>query len=187
MALTVGLLSTAALLLLLAAPVHVHLDVERDRAVQAGAHLSWLFGLVRLRLHPRAAPPTPEGQRPARRRSRLGARITKGIAGGMLRPDLRARLVAFLSDVLRSIRPRDVCLRARIGMDDPADTGQLWAILGPLGAGLSYYNVQLRPDFDGACFRFQAAGRVRLVPLQLLVLIAVFLMSPPVVRAFIAR
>ena len=189
MAWTVGLSCVAALLLLLVVPVHVYLAVERDRAVQTRLRLSWLFGLVRLRLHPRAAraQPTQGKQRPARRRRESRGRFAHRLARGLLRPDLRARSVAFLRDVLRAVRPRDVCLRARIGMDDPADTGRLWGLLGPLGALLSSHDVRLDPDFSGACFRFQAAARVQLIPAQLLGLGAAFLCSPSVVRALVAR
>jgi hypothetical protein len=188
-ALTVGLTFVAALLLLLAVPIHVHLAVEREGAVQARARLSWLFGLVRARAYPGAARARPKQakRRPARRRSGLGTRIARRVAGGLLRADFRARSVTFLRDVLRAVRPRNVRLSARIGLDDPADTGRLWAALGPLGALLAHRDVRLEPGFDEACLRFRAAAHVRLIPAQLLFLIAAFLASPPVIRALVAR
>jgi len=102
-----------------------------------------------------------------------------------MRPDLRARAVRFARSVLRALRPRDVRIRARIGLDDPADTGRLWAVLGPLGAQLR--NVELEPDFREAALRFRAVARVRLVPLRLLALTVAFALSPPVVRTLLAR
>ena len=43
------------------------------------------------------------------------------------------------------------------------------------------------PSFEQPCLRFHAAARVRLIPLQLLFLILVFLLSPPVLRALLAK
>jgi len=186
---TVVLLCVAALLGLLATPIHVRVALERDDAVQARARVSWLFGLVRASVFPRTTPEGPRlsEERPVRRGKALGARLGRRLAAGMLRPDLRARSVAFLIDVLKALRPRDVHLRALIGMDDPADTGQLWAVLGPLGVLLASRDVHLEPSFEEACFRFQAAARVRLIPAQLLCLSMAFLVSPPFVRALVSR
>jgi hypothetical protein len=78
-------------------------------------------------------------------------------------------------------------VRARIGFDDPADTGRLWGALGPLRVLLASRDVRLEPAFDEPCLRFRAAGRVRLIPVQLLFLTVTFLLSPPVVRALLAR
>jgi hypothetical protein len=70
-------------------------------------------------------------------------------------------------------------------MDDPADTGRLWAVLGPLGSLLSSRDVVLEPSFDEVCLRFRAAAQLRFVPLQLLFSSSAFLLSPPVIRALV--
>ena len=188
MALTVGLSIAAALLALLAVPVHLHVAVARDQAVEARVRISWLFGLVSSSVLPRTSRARrPKKQRPVGRRVKRVARNARRVAGGVLRPDLRARAIEFLRDVLKAVRPRDVRLHACIGLDDPADTGRLWGLCGSLVALFPSRDVRLEPDFDGTCFRFEATARVRVIPVQLLYLTSVFLVSPPVVRAFVAR
>ena len=182
MALAVGFACAAVVLLLLAAPIDVRVAVDRDQALRARVHVSWLFGLVRFRVRPEGTRPGMKAKRPASRRGRHGKRIARRVAGGMLRPDFRARSFAFLRGLLRAIRPRDVRVRGRIGLGDPADTGRMWGVLGTLGVLLSQHDVRLEPDFEQACLRFQAAGRMRLIPIQMLFMTTAFLVSPAVVR-----
>lgn len=185
MSLTVGLL-LAGVVLLLVTPIDVGLFLERDAAFHSRVRIRWLFGLVRFRIHPRheRARRVPKE---ASRRKRRGAHAARRATIALMRPDVRARAVGFLRDVLRALRPRDVRVRARIGLDDPADTGRLWAVLGPLGALIRSPDVELQPDFFEACFRFQATVRVRLIPLQLFALTAGLVLSPPMLRALSTR
>ena len=189
MALTVVVSCAAALLALLALPIQVQLAVERERALRARVQLSWLFGLVRLRLHPREVREerAAEQESPPARRGTRRRRIARRAAGRLFGPRLIARTFEFLRDVLGALRPRDFHLRARVGLDDPADTGQLWALLGPLGLVLAREDVQLEPAFDQACLQFEASAFIRLIPAQLLFLTAAFFLSPPVLRALVAR
>ena len=104
-----------------------------------------------------------------------------------MRPELIHRSMSLLKDVWRAVRPRDVHLTAVVGMPDPADTGRLWGVLGPLGALVQPGDIHLHPAFDESCLRFRARARVRLIPLQLGYLTLGFLVSRPVLRAVLAR
>ncbi len=75
----------------------------------------------------------------------------------------------------------------RLGLGDPADTGRLWAFLGPLNAAaqnLRNAEVRIEPEFVDPTFEFEINGRVRLVPLQFLALATAFALSPPSIRAW---
>jgi hypothetical protein len=75
----------------------------------------------------------------------------------------------------------------RLGMGDPADTGRLWALLGPLNAAadnLRHAEVQIEPDFADSSLEFQFDGRLRVVPLQLVALATGFALSPASLRAW---
>lgn len=186
---TVTLWGAAGVLLLLAIPVHLRLAIQRDPEIEASVRVTWLFGLVRFRALPRpqkATSPRPSAAREGaeeKRRPRLPRRVVRGL----LDPALRQRALRFARDVLRSLRPRDSWVFARIGFDDPADTGRLWGCLGPLGALTSSPNVQLEPVFGAACLRFRAGTHVRVVPGRLLFSMAAFLLSPPVLRAVFVK
>jgi hypothetical protein len=78
-------------------------------------------------------------------------------------------------------------VRARIGTGDPADTGRLWAILGPVSAVLSGTrgaDVEIHPEFLGAVLELRASGRMTVVPLRILALAAAFALSPPSIQAW---
>ena len=75
----------------------------------------------------------------------------------------------------------------RLGLGDPADTGRLWAIVGPLSVaaqGIRSARVRVEPAFMEAVLEFDARGRMRLVPVQFLALAIGFALSPPSVRAW---
>ena len=78
-------------------------------------------------------------------------------------------------------------MRARLGLGDPAETGRLWALLGPLNAAarnLARIDLQIEPEFLDPVFEFDARGACRLVPLRFLALAAAFLLSPATLRAW---
>ncbi len=79
-----------------------------------------------------------------------------------------------------AIHCRRCFVRARVGLDDPADTGRLWGIIGPLTSALyrSRLDVEVSPVFHGPELAFQGAAEVRVVPLQLLGTLLSFGLSP---------
>ena len=176
-----------AFLALLAVPVDLAFSVQRqDGRQERGGTLAWLFGLVRLRLgkpkvRPRAKPDHARVE--GRRRERGGAR--RIIA--MLRSEGFAwRLLRLVRDLLRRIDIRDLRMDVRVGLDDPADTGRLWAIVGPFAAMLTLppvARVAIEPEFTAETLEIDGKGRIRVVPIQLLFVLLVFVLSPSTLRA----
>ena len=166
----------AGLLALLAIPVDLEFSLQRRGGRQTGGGtLRWLFGAVRVPLHPRAKrrPPKHKG----RERGRSGARRvlsllqTEGFGG---------RLLKLAQDLLRCIRVRNLSLDVRLGLDDPADTGRLWAVAGPLAAMLPLppaTRLTVVPDFATEVFEAEGQGRIRIVPIRCLAAILVFVLS----------
>ena len=96
------------------------------------------------------------------------------------------RLLRLARRLLASFRIQELELKARLGLDDPADTGRLWAVVGPLSAlvaGSGIARIEVEPDFTSALLTFDGRGRIRLVPLRPLSLVLVFLLSPNTIRA----
>jgi len=178
-------------LLLLAVPVDMEFRLEGIEPFTGEVGVRWLFGLVRFRIPvPGAGKPTPRPEaRPKAARARARPR-----AGGRRRPVLAARRQAAVSrrvyrrlrDLVRAVHLRRLRLLMRLGLGDPADTGRLWALVGPLNAVAQLRNAELRiePEFVEPVLEFQADGRVLLVPLRFLVLAIAFALSPPTIRAW---
>jgi hypothetical protein len=177
------------LLLLLAVPVELEVRLQGIEPLEGQVAIGWLFGLVRFRIPiPGAArtekePETRPKELPERARPRSRSRN----ALAALRPaEFRGRLYRLIRDVVRAVNVRRLSLRVRLGLGDPADTGRLWALMGPLDALARMGNaeVRLEPDFVDPVLEFQLDGRVRLVPLRFIALAVAFVLSPPTIRAW---
>lgn len=193
-ALILGLLP-ALVIGLLAVPLSVAFSIRRLRETRGVIRFRWLFGIVRFRVRiPRAgataARPAPEGevrapgrkQRKSRQRWRPG-----GVLSLMRERAIRRRVVGFLRDLLRATHARRLFLRLRIGLGDPADTGRLWALVGPvagLARNVSGATLRIEPEFIDPVFEVESHGQFRLVPLRLIALTAAFALSPTMLRAW---
>jgi len=73
-----------------------------------------------------------------------------------------------------------------IGLPDPAETGEavglLWAAIFPLDA-LIPLRATIVPSFSEEMLAGSAEGRLRIVPIKILPPLALFLLSPPALRA----
>ena len=167
----------ALIILLLCVPLDAVLNVDVYGKPKFGMKLEWLFGLVSKEI--RKGEKKPEEKKraaedePKRRRRRIRARTifeilrTKGLLGQFKR---------LLKDVLGCFKIRDLIVNLRVGLDNPADTGLLFAIIGPATFKLSSsfpQKIKLQPAFDEAVLEGYLHGAVRLQPIQLV---------PPILR-----
>jgi len=174
------------LIALLAIPVTLTFQVSWPNAYQQDAVLAWALGLVRVRI-PASEPKALSTEGDASKRKTDGSRHSSGrktnvLAAIQLKP-FRRRIVRFISDVWHAVHKEDVSLHVRVGLGDPADTGQLWAIIGPIAGLLA--NVQgaaiaIEPEFSDSTFELNSAGSIRIIPLQLILVSIALLLSPPI-------
>ena len=172
-----------ALGLLLAIPVHVSFVVRRREALSRRIYIGWMFGMIHVPLR-------PAKRRVSRRRRRRAGKRTTGHGRrllAMLRSrDFLSRALRLLRDVMRRVEVRRCDVQMRFGLDDPADTGQLWAAVGPIMAVVptpSAARFAVEPDFTAPAFNLDARGEIRVIPIALMAVFASFLLSPPTVRA----
>lgn len=191
-ALTLGLL-LGLLIGLLAVPLTVVFSIHRIEETQGLVRFRWLFGLVRFQLRIPQAAKTRPGPAPEPREKAKSPRKRKkkGSAGGLLslikQPALRRRVYKFIRDMLRATQARNLFLRLRIGLGDPADTGRLWAIIGPIAGmarNLRIAVVRIEPEFTDPVFEVESHGQFRLVPIQFIAMTAAFILSPSMLRAW---
>lgn len=177
----------AGLLALLAVPLELVFSVRRHGGRREGrGSLRWLFGLVRVRLagpgeRVRAGP-----GRPASRRPRRGGGGARRMLALVQVEGFGSRLLRLARDLFRRIRIQELSLRVRLGLDDPADTGRLWAVVGPLAALPGLRRVAIEPEFAAGTFELDGRGRIRIVPLRLLSVLLRFALSPVTLRALYA-
>jgi len=174
------------LIVLLAIPVTLAYQISWPRTVPGYIRLQWAFGLVRMQLplsQPAAA--TPEVDEVAQKIGHFerSSQNRGSPFAAMRQKPFRRRIVRFIDDVWCAVHKREVTLRVRIGLGDPADTGQLWAFMGPVSALLA--NIQeasfiIEPDFFESRFELDSSGYIQIIPLQMIYLTIGLLLSPPV-------
>lgn len=178
----------AALMLLLgllAIPVVLDFRIAWDKVLSDDVRLRWAFGLVRFRVRLKGAR-QERPQKPARKprpRSRSWSR-GRDLLRAARDEALRRRMRRLIGDLWRAVGKRDLRLRIRIGLGDPADTGRLWAAVGPIRGMLASLpaDVDIEPDFVDSTLAVDASGGIRVVPLRLVFLGVALFASPPVWR-----
>jgi hypothetical protein len=177
--------ATAVLLLIVAAlavPVQFDVQAELSDRWRGRVTLRWLFGLLEV--------PLTGGSRSARpprtRKPRKPSRRRPSIRPVLATPGLAGRTVEFLEDLVTRIQVRAFQLKAEFGVDDPADTGQIYGALVPVLvlASVRGMDVRCRPDFTRARLEGACTGSVSVRPLAVFGVVVRFLLSPPVRHAW---
>lgn len=171
---------------LLAIPITLEFDVAWRKSLQRNLRLHWVFGIVRVRV-PSSGPPAephPErAQTQKKRRSKRSARGFGNVLAAVRNRRFRSRLMRFARDLWTAAHKQSLLLRLRIGLGDPADTGRLWAVVGPISGVLSAVpnaTIEIEPEFFDPVFELNTSGRIRIVPLHVAYLLVGLVFSPSV-------
>ena len=180
------------IVVLLAMPVTLTYRLSWKETLTASCRLNWAFGLVRADVSPGSAKPGPGKTETLRskaaRRGKSQSRKNNVIAA-IRQPRFRRRILRFVSDLWRAIHKKNVRLLVRLGLGDPADTGRLWALLGPLSGMFARFRdirFAVEPDFLDATLEVDSSGTIRMIPLQVAIILLGLLFSPPVWRGVLA-
>ncbi len=181
---TALLIAVALLVAVLAVPLTLRFHITMDHTLSSRLRLSWAFGLVRLSLSPATPRRMVDRENTTVSPRAHGNRATSNtvnLFSALRQRPLRQRLLRFIHAIWRAFRKRDVKLQLRIGLGDPAETGQLWALVGPLSgmlANLRDADITIEPIFIEQCFELETSGEVQVIPLQFLYLSLALLLSP---------
>jgi len=178
------------LIALLAIPVGLTFHVAWPDYVLNDVKLRWAFGLIRINIpsarlsaHLEGSSQKAEIPKHDIRDSRRSTGKTRSILALVRQDKLRKRIVRFIKKQWHAITKKDLYLRVRVGLGDPADTGRLWAVFGPLAgmfANARSVSIEIEPDFADVTFDVDSSGSIQLIPLQVLYHIAALMMSPTV-------
>ena len=173
---------------LLALPVTLTYQLSWKETLSANIRLNWAFGLVRADVSPDLTEPRSEKAKAGGKRGDRGGK-SKGrktnVMAAIGQPLFRRRVLRFVSDVWHAIHKKNVRLLVRMGLGDPASTGQLWAVLGPLSgmlARLRDIRISIEPDFLDSTLEVDSNGTITMVPLRIAIIVLGLLFSPPVWR-----
>lgn len=176
----------------LAVPVDV--EVRRPgRGLPTAVRIGWLAGRVEWEPAGGEERPAEEGPAPEEEaeeepeeeeRARRRGPKPRDVLTALRTPGLGRAVGRLLSRLSGAVRLRRAVASVRLG--DPADTGRLWGLVGPVVATLPARwrdRIDLRPDFSPGTADVAGRLRGRVVPLRLVAAALGLVLSPPVIRA----
>jgi len=163
------------IILMLSIPVDMAFDLEAHENVKATMRVGWLFGLVWKDIR-RQEKKKPRKKRERRLKPLLPLLRTKGLPRGILK---------LTRQILGCLKVRQLDANLRAGLDNPANTGIMCAVLWPillLLGSLGPMRFRMEPAFDEPAFEVSLHGRVRLFPVQVVRVLLCFVFSPTGLR-----
>jgi len=182
-------------LILLTFPVDITVHVQRYGTFRGWVMIGWLFGKVRLStksdrqkiIQPEPLGPIPDAPLAPEPVQKISRRQTISYIMAILKTrGFFKRLTRLLEDLVTGVRIRALNISGRIGLGDPAETGRFWGMLSivtGLVAMIPPVAILLEPDFEQAVLEIEGRGTFRIIPLRLCLIILLFLLSPPTLRA----
>lgn len=171
------------IVLVLSVPVDLVFDFRTGRGGERILRIEWLFGMVGKGLLPR--------KKAARKPKKLG-KPRRGRRGDFRSFLVMVRVRGVLVGVIRLVRRMVSSLRVRrldaglrLGLDDPADTGMMYAVLWPafISPGLfPKARLRVEPVFTEPIFEAAIQGEVRVFPAEVVANFVCFVLSPAGLR-----
>ncbi|UCH51939.1 MAG: hypothetical protein JSV54_04130 [Chloroflexota bacterium] len=181
----------ASLAILFTLLLYVPLDLVFHTSVygkpKSSIRLVWLFGLVSKEL--RQAKKEPEANRVIEHKQKRGdwTQEIRAISEFLRIKDFLRQLVSFLKRIVRRIKIKKLIADFKVGLENPADIGLLFAFLAPLNLLMSYFSphhIRIEPSFTSEnIIEGHFDGELRLRPIQLAVPLIGFAFSLPTLRA----
>lgn len=176
----------ALIVFILWVPLDMVLHADFDGKPKLRLRFSWLFGLVSRDITGKKEKPAEERRAPKVRKKRWWADSRVMLKILRIR-GLLSHTKRLVKDIFSCFRFREIAADFRIGLGDPADTGLLFAVLGPATVFLGsspLHRIRIEPSFgDDAVFQGHSHGTVRLHPIRLVPPFLKFAFSLPTMKA----
>ena len=174
---------TVLLISILCVPVDAVLTLDTSAERKFRLRLVWLFGLISPELGRERRKPKARQPSRAKRKRRIGLRTIWRI---LRTRGLLTKIKNLVRDVLSRIKIKEIAVNLRLGLDDPADTGLVFAVIGAARPFLKLprqYELTIQPSFsDQPFFQGYLRGVLRLQPIRLVIPLGRFVFSPTMFR-----
>jgi hypothetical protein len=167
-------------------PLDLVFRTNIDERPKFSLRLTWLFGLVTGEL--RQTRKKSEEKRTNEYERKPGDWIQRlRVTFELLQTKgLLNQLSCFIKRIIRRVKVREFAANLKVGLDNPADTGLLFAFIAPVNLAINYflpYPVKIEPSFTGeSLITGNIYGTVRLWPIQLAATLIAFAFSLPTLR-----
>ncbi len=172
------------IILTLCMPLDATLNIEAPGKPKL--RLVWLFGLISRELGRAKKKPKKEKQSPKEKPKKKRAPDFGTILKILRTRGLPIRITTLVRDILGQFKIRELALNCRLGLDDPADTGLIFALVGTATSFFNLpakYQIRIQPSFaDEPVFDGRLHGVVRLQPVRLVWPLLKFIFSLATLR-----
>ena len=166
---------------LLSIPVDLAFFFERGEVSRSRMRIGWLFGLIGKDM---GGASSGREKKPEEMKAKKGRGSIRGPMAAFRARGFSGKILRFANRLVRSVQVRDVDVELQIGTGDPAETGLLFAVIGPCLAlaASSSPNIRIEPNFVEETLEGHARGTVRVYPIRLIPPIIAFALSPATFR-----
>lgn len=176
----------ALFLIVLSVPLDLAFRLDVYDRTRFSVKPVWLFGLVGKKLGRRKKKAKPKKAKEKKRGARKTLKILRTTLKVLRTKGLLRQTKILVSDVFNSLGIRQLRANFRIGLDNPADTGLLFAFIGPTFVFFNpsgRYSINIKPSFeDEATLEGYMQAVVRLRPIRLVIPLLKFVFSLPILR-----
>jgi hypothetical protein len=183
----IALASLAALIILfLCIPVELVFRANTEERPKFSLRMIWFFGLFNRDLRQTQEKPVKKMVAEEKKDSNWFRRIKFTVEILQTRGLLK-QLGNFIMRTYRSMKVREFAANLKVDLDNPADTGLLFAFIAPVNLLTNYflpYPIKIEPSFAGESFvTGYINARVKLTPIQVVAPATGFVFSIPSLRA----
>lgn len=172
--------------LLLIIPVELIFNYKNFETPEKKVILSWLFGIISVEIYPKKTPPKGKEDLKPQSENKKGPGLSK-IRKILSNRKFTGKTFNTVRRILSSAKPKLNRFYIRIGLGDPADTGILWGLIGPL-SGILYgcpdKDLIIVPDFLDPAFDVDANGKITIIPLEIIFIALSYIFSPVVLKTY---
>lgn len=172
--------------LLLIIPVEFVFNYKNFETPVKKVILSWFFGIISFEVYPKKTPSKGKKELKTRSEKKKGTGFSK-IRKILGNSKFTAKTYNTVRRLLSSAKPKLNRLYLKIGLGDPADTGILWGLLGPLSGILHGYpdkDLVIEPDFLDPAFDVDTHGKITIIPLEIIFIAFSYIFSPVVLKTY---
>jgi hypothetical protein len=174
------------IILILCIPLDLVFQVNTSKSPVFRIRLLWLFGLIDTDLK-KAKEEEPEKKDEI---SRVEPKPRRRISASTVYQILRTRglfthLRRLVINLFRSLKIKELAANIKLGLENPADTALLFALLGPLYFLLNKlpYKINVLPSFEGdIALEAYLHSVIRLWPVLVILALLRFVFSAPALR-----
>ena len=173
--------------LLLCVPLYLVFQTRIDGKPKFSMRLIWLFGLVSHELRRGEKRPDKDEATEHKQKQRDWTWRIRATSEVLRTKGLLRQCFSLAKRIRRHINIKELVANFNVGLDNPADTGLLFAFIAPANLLLSYFSphrIRIEPSFAGETIiegHLYTAVRVR--PIQLAAPLMGFAFSLPTLRA----